>query len=46
MCETHAGIASRKGNPTGASAPRADSRGKRVPEGEINFQICTGKKKL
>ncbi|MDQ7863264.1 hypothetical protein RCO48_26120 [Peribacillus frigoritolerans] len=35
-----------KETPTGASAPRADRRGKRVPEVEINVQICTSQKKL
>ncbi|MDQ7860857.1 hypothetical protein RCO48_06740 [Peribacillus frigoritolerans] len=38
--QTPAGKSESKENPTGAKAPRADRRGKRVPGVEINGQIA------
>ncbi|MBR8645516.1 hypothetical protein KEH51_19640 [[Brevibacterium] frigoritolerans] len=44
VCDTPAGIASLRGDPTGASAPRADRPRKASAYVPINVKICTSKK--
>jgi len=44
VCEIPAGIASPRETPQAQMAGGRNARGKRVPEEEINVQICKSKK--